>query len=173
MTDVLTIVLRFVHIVFGATWVGFAVFAAFFLGPALQDVGPDGGKVMGALQRRGLMTVMPLLAVLTIVSGFWMFYRMSAGFQPEFMRSRVGATFITGGTIALLGFVFGLVVVRPKMTRMAALMQEMPTITDERVRQERMSEATRLRATGALANKVLAMVLLLALAMMAVARYLG
>lgn len=171
--NVLTVVLRFVHIVAGAIWVGFAVFAAFYLAPAIQEVGPDGGKVMGALQKRGLMTAMPILALLTLISGFWMFWRMSAGFEPEYMRSRAGSTFIMGGTIALVGFLFGMIFVRPKMLRMAALMQEMPTITDDKVRHEKMSEALRLRNTGNLVSKILAVVLVVALTMMAVARYLG
>lgn len=170
--NVLTVVLRFVHIVFGGVWVGFAVFTAFYLAPAIQDVGPDGGKVMGALQKRGLMTAMPILALLTLISGFWLFWRVSGGFQPEYMRTAGGSAFILGGTIALVGFLFGMIFVRPKMLRMAALMQEMPSITDDKVRHEKMSEALRLRNSGAVLSKVLAIVLVVALAMMAVARYL-
>ena len=45
----LQIILRFVHIGAGATWVGMMTFATFFLAPALGDVGPEGGKVMAAL----------------------------------------------------------------------------------------------------------------------------
>src|ERR687891_465683 len=48
------ILLRLVHVVFGALWVGMVVFTTFFLAPAVQDTGPDGGKVMAALQRRGI-----------------------------------------------------------------------------------------------------------------------
>ena len=60
--DPLVIVLRLIHVVAGALWVGMVTFATYFLQPALQESGPEGGKVMAAVQRRGLMTVMPILA---------------------------------------------------------------------------------------------------------------
>ena len=37
--DILVVVLRLVHIVGGCLWVGFAVFVAFYLAPAVQDAG--------------------------------------------------------------------------------------------------------------------------------------
>ena len=77
--DPLVIVLRFVHVVFGALWVGMVVFTTFFLMPAIQEVGPDGGKVMAAVQRRGLMTVMPVLAIGALISGIWLYIRAAAG----------------------------------------------------------------------------------------------
>ena len=48
--DPLVIVLRFVHVVFGALWVGMVAFVTFFLMPALQAAGPEGGKVMAAVE---------------------------------------------------------------------------------------------------------------------------
>ena len=59
---VLTALLRLVHIVAGILWVGFAAFLPFYLVPAVAEAGPEAGKIMGALQRRGLMTVLPALA---------------------------------------------------------------------------------------------------------------
>ena len=50
--ELLLLVLRLVHVVGGILWVGFAVFVPFYLAPAIAEVGPDGGKVMAALQRR-------------------------------------------------------------------------------------------------------------------------
>jgi uncharacterized membrane protein len=37
---------RFLHVFAGALWLGMAIFSAFFLMPAIKEVGPDGGKVM-------------------------------------------------------------------------------------------------------------------------------
>src|SRR5437763_9946864 len=45
---------RALHVLFGAIWLGMAVFASFFVMPAIQEAGPEGGKVMAILMRRGL-----------------------------------------------------------------------------------------------------------------------
>ena len=99
--DPLVIVLRLVHVVCGAVWVGMVTFATFFLQPAVQEVGPDGGKVMGAIQRRGLMTVVPLLAIATLVSGLWLYLRAAGGQHAAYARSPMGMAFGLGGLAAM------------------------------------------------------------------------
>ena len=68
--DPLVIVLRLIHVVAGALWVGMVTFVTYFLQPALQEAGPEGGKVMAAVQRRSIMTVMPILAVSTLADNY-------------------------------------------------------------------------------------------------------
>lgn len=157
----LQIVLRLVHIVSGATWVGMVALATFFVAPALSDAGPEGGKVMAALQKRGLLTVMPVVALLTLISGFWLFARFSGG-QPGVMRSPTGMAFAFGGLSALLAFVIGLVYVRPAMAKAAALAQDPKG--DK-------AEAARIRDRGNAVSVWVARLLFLALGAMAVARY--
>jgi len=169
--DVLTIILRLLHIVAGATWVGFAVFGAFLLGPAIQDAGPEGGKVMGALQRRGMMTAMPLLAITTIISGLWMYWRVSAGFNGAYMGSPVGAMYGVGGALAILGFVLGLTITRPAMMKIGAMMQSMGPETPPDERERRMQEVGRLRSRASATSRWLTMMLLASVAAMAIARY--
>ena len=40
----LVVLLRLVHVLAGVLWVGFAVFVPAYLGPAIQETGPDGGN---------------------------------------------------------------------------------------------------------------------------------
>src|ERR687891_2534230 len=98
------ILLRLVHVVFGALWVGMVVFTTFFLAPAVQDTGPDGGKVMAALQRRGIMTAMPIFALGTLLSGIWLYWRLSGGFQAGYLTSPSGLPFGLGGAAGLLAY---------------------------------------------------------------------
>lgn len=165
------IILRLLHIVAGATWVGFAVFGAFLLGPAIQDAGPEGGKVMGALQRRGMMTAMPLLAMTTIISGLWMYWRVSAGFNAAYMGSTVGAMYGVGGTLAILGFVLGLTITRPAMVKITAILQSLGPDTPAEERQRRMAEVGQLRSRAQATSRWLTMMLVAAVAAMAIARY--
>lgn len=165
------IVLRLIHVVLGALWVGMMVFTAFFLGPAIQDAGPDGGKVMAALQRRGLMTVTPILALGTLLSGIWLYWRVSGGFQSGYVTSPGGLAFGLGGAAALLAYGIGMIVMRPSMLRVAALAQTLDSATP-REREERMAEMQRLRARGAAVSRWVAGLLVAAVAAMAVGRYL-
>ena len=169
--DLLTVVLRLVHVVLGALWVGTAVFTAVFLAPAMQDAGPDAAKVMGALQRRGFMTVLPILAIATLVSGLWLYWRASAGFQAAYVTSPVGLGFGVGGTLAIVAYAFGMIVTRPAMLRSVALAQTLGTASDDE-RRKIAAEVQRLRARGTAGGRVVAVLLTAAVAAMAVARYL-
>ena len=170
--DPLVIVLRFVHIVFGAIWVGMIVFATFFLMPAIQEVGPDGGKVMAAVQRRGLMTVMPILALGALISGIWLYIRAGAGMPAEFGRSPVGMAYGLGGLAAVVAWVLGVAVLRPSMMKAMALGQSLGPSASGDERQRVMAEAQRLRARAAASGRATAYLLLFAVTAMAVARYL-
>ncbi len=170
--DPLVLVLRFVHVVFGALWVGMVAFSTFFLMPAIQEVGPDGGKVMAAVQRRGLLTVIPLLALGALISGVWLYIRAAAGMHAEFARSPVGMAFGLGGLAAILAYAVGIAVMRPSMMKAMALGQSLGATTSAEERQSVMAEAQRLRTRAAAAGRVTAYLLLFAVAAMAVARYL-
>ena len=169
--DILVVVLRLVHIVGGCLWVGFAVFVAFYLAPAVQDAGPDGGKVMGALQRRGILTVLPLLAALTLLSGIWLFWRVSGGQVHAFMASGVGMTLGLGALSAIVAYVLGMTIMRPSMMKAMAAMQSMANASTPEERESLMQTGARYRARGAVAGRVVAVLLILATAAMAVARY--
>lgn len=170
--DPLVIVLRFVHVVFGAIWVGMVVFATFFMMPAVQEVGPDGGKVMAAIQRRGLMTVMPLLALGALISGVWLYIRAAAGMHAEFARSPVGMAFGLGGLAAIVAWLLGVAVLRPSMMKAMALGQSLGASAGAEERQRVMGEAQRFRARAASAGRATAYLLLFSVTAMAVARYL-
>ena len=167
----LMIVLRFAHVFFGALWVGMMAFQAFFLGPAVADAGPDGAKVMGGLMRRRLPVVMPLMGLIVIISGLWMFQRLSGGNMGAFMDTPIGKAFGWGGASAILAFLIGVIAMRPLMMRMMKLGETMAS-TPPQDRPAQAAELQRLRArSGVLANVVTGL-MLLALAAMAVARYL-
>ncbi|HEV2672430.1 MAG TPA: hypothetical protein VGU74_15155 [Gemmatimonadales bacterium] len=167
----LTIVLRFAHVVFGALWVGMMGFQVFFLMPALSDIGPDAGKVMGALVKRKIPIFMPLFALIALVSGMWLFQRMSGGNMGALMQTTMGKAFGFGGLVALLAFLAGILVMRPAMLRSAKLMESLPA-TPPAERAAVQAELQKLRERGTLLGKVVMWMLLFTLAAMAVARYL-
>lgn len=165
------IVLRFVHIVGGVFWVGTGLFTSLFLVPPLARSGPAAGQVMGALQQLRLFTVLPVVALLTIVSGIRLMWIVSGGFSEVYMNSRMGQTLMWSATAAVLAFVMSVVVSRPTAVRSATLVQSLATVNDaERPRIE--AELATLRKRGAVASVAGVVLAIVAAGGMAVARYL-
>lgn len=155
------LVLRLVHILSGVFWVGTMMFNSAFLFPALKEAGPDGAKVAAGLAKRRFMIVMPIVALLTIASGIWLFSVVSGGGQPTFMQTRQAKTLIVGAICAIVAFLIGIIVVRPAMTKAMAVGQSDPS----------RAQSLRIRADNA--GRVVTLLLVLAAAAMAMARYVG
>ena len=170
--DALLIFLRLVHVVSGVLWVGSMFFTTIFLVPSMQEAGPDGAKVMAGLQKRGMMTVVPILAIATILSGVWLYWRVSNGFDPAFSTSGIGLAFGLGGIAAIIAYAIGITTVRPSMLRAGMLAQQLAQAPQGGEREAQMVEIGRLRARAAAAGRVVLGLLLFATAAMAVARYL-
>ena len=170
--DLLLIILRLVHIVLGAFWVGTMIFNAFFLMPSMLEAGPDGMKVAAGLAKRRFLDVLPPVAGLTILSGLWLYWKASLGFQPAYMGSAVGMTYGLGAVAALIAFGLGIAIMRPSMLNAAALSQAAASAAPDD-RAAKLAEASALRLRGAQTAKVVAVVLIIAVAAMAVGRYMG
>jgi hypothetical protein len=168
----LMVVLRLIHIGTGVFWAGTLFFMASFLEPSVRAAGPEGGKVMMQLFARGFLNKLPITAVLSILSGAWLLWIASAGFDPAWMGSRAGIALSTGALTALIGFTIGVAVMRPAALRVYAIMQAMPAITDESTRAARAAEAQVHRQRAATAGRAVAGLLGITVAAMATARYL-
>ena len=160
---------RVLHVLSGAIWVGVAVFGAFFLLPAVKDVGPDGGKVMGALQRRGFVAFIPIIATLTVLSGLWLYWRYTAGFNPEISRTHAGMTFGIGGLLGITAAITAIGIVSRAMARAMKLSQAAAGMTDAHARNEALATAQRLRERGQIGARVVAVLLILTISLMAIA----
>ena len=76
------IFLRFIHIVSAIFWAGSIMYLAWFVGPAVRALGPDGGKFMQQLTRTNKMpTAMAIAGLLTNIGGILLIERLSGGFQ--------------------------------------------------------------------------------------------
>lgn len=169
--DTSMVVGRLIHILAGVFWVGTMVFVTTFLIPAIRDTGPDGGKVMAALTRRRFMQVMPVIAILTILSGLHLLGKVSNGFQVEYLKSGPGHAYGVGGGLAILAFIIGIAVTRPAMMKAVKLAESAASASEDE-RPVILAKAQASRARGARAGIVVAWLLVLATVAMAVGRYL-
>src|SRR5262245_1485420 len=113
-----------IHVICASIWLGSAFFGAWFLMPAIADLGPDGGKVMGAVQKRGWIVVVPVIATLTLLSGFYM-YRQYMGVDTT-QAKMLGY----GGISGLLAYVLGIAVVSRSLSKAMGLTQKAMTMPD-------------------------------------------
>ncbi|MBA2628069.1 MAG: hypothetical protein H0U85_08650 [Gemmatimonadales bacterium] len=167
------ILLRLLHIVVGACWVGAAVFIGGMLIPSVRAVGPAAGPVMQQIAGvRRLPKWMIVAAAVTVVSGIGLYSIDSAGFSSAWMHTGSGVTFGAGGALAILAFAYGATVNAPTSQRLSRLMGEMQQVGGPPP-PDRIAEMQRLQGRLASAGTVVAVMVVLATALMAVARYAG
>ena len=160
--------LRIVHILAGIFWVGGTLIMAFFVGPTAGATGEAGQKFVGHLVNNlKFSSRMSAAAGSTILAGFILYWIDSNGFTSAWMSSGAGRGFGIGAAFALIGFVFGLLVGRTTkaMAQLGAQIQGKPS-------SEQMAQLDKLRKQQVTYSNITAVLLILAVIFMAIARYL-
>ncbi|WP_159016541.1 hypothetical protein [Cognatiluteimonas profundi] len=111
--------IRALHIIVAAAWFGAAAFVTLYLMPAMRQVGPQGGPVMQALDQRKFHVFMAANAGLTVLSGCWLYWTLTAGLQPGVVHSPMGVVFGLGGLAGLLAAILGAAVIGRNVKRLA------------------------------------------------------
>lgn len=166
------LVLRLLHVLGSIAWVGSSFFTSFFLVPALQPGSTAFGEVMGGLARRKLFTVLPIAALVTILSGARLLQIVSSGFSAAYFELASGRVYALSGVAAVLAFVLSLLVSRPAAVRAATLAAQRQAATTDKERAAIDATLAMLRRRGQLATTVAMALLIVAACGMAVARYL-
>mgnify|MGYP006329682657 FL=1 len=169
--DPVFLVMRLLHVCFGVFWVGVIVFAATMLMPSVRDTGPDGGKVMLALLRRGYMTILPVAALLTTVSGFWMYMKLMSTIGPVWAGSMSARVYGLGAAAAVVAYGLGFFIIRANALKLRVLMEALPNTPEGPARAALMEQMAGPRARMAAISPWVASLLAVATICMAVARY--
>lgn len=169
--DVLFLTMRILHVLLGAFWAGTLIFVAFLLMPSVRDAAPEGGKVMLALMRRGYMTLLPVVAILTLVSGFWLYWNLIVTVGPLWAGSMSARVYGVGAVAALVAFLLGIFILRPSGKKLQALMEQMANTPEGQARATVAEEMNAPRARMAATAPWVAVLLAVATVCMAVGRY--
>ena len=164
------LVLRAIHVYGAVVWAGSSLFVAFFLIPAIGMAGPAGGPVMGALVKRKLFTIVPIVAVVTMLAGLRLMWLTSKGFSARYFSSALGQTYIVGATFALATFTLFMTVNYPAIGRMVALGQQIAA-APEAERGALTAQLNALRARTATVSKIAALFISITVVAMALGRY--
>jgi len=165
------VVLRLVHIVLGALWVGSVFALTAVVAPGMQALGLPLDPVMRTLEHRKFPQLMMTFAGLSILAGLAMLYKLSNGFQAAFMGSHFGSALSFGGLCAILALVIGASVQAPSAARAKAIRLDMKN-TPRQGEDPRQAAVSALQRRIVTAGRVVLILLLLTVSAMAVARYL-
>ena len=158
---------RVIHVLFGVFWAGATFLVVLFLEPAVRDTGAAGGAVMGAMVRRGYSGFIGVLALVNVLTGLWLLWRLSGHFSSGFMGSTSGMLLSTGMLAAILALGTGLHGVRSAVTKLTAIGGRVaasgaPPSPDDQ------AAMARLRGKLRLYSRITAVLLLVALVTMAI-----
>ncbi|MEO5589617.1 MAG: hypothetical protein ABIS03_08530 [Gemmatimonadaceae bacterium] len=161
---------RIVHIAGGVSWAGAIFFLALFLFPAVKQAGHDGSAVVVALARQRVLDIVPVIAMFTMVSGFYMYWRSSISIGSSYMQSGTGVAYGIGAVATVIAFITGASFIRPTMKKAMALSQRASSVSATE-RDALLTQAELLEVRGGRAARVVALLLGIAVVAMSVARY--
>lgn len=166
------LVFRFVHIIAGALWFGSAFLFSLFLGPAAAKVGPASAPVMHvAVKERKVAKVITGLAITAVSAGWimWLYHANQAGLQAwwDLTEAKV---LLLGGVLATIAMFEGLHGVGNNVEKLVDLGDEVAG-SGGPPSPEQAAVMQRLGAAIERSSKIDLVLLFLAVACMATARY--
>mgnify|MGYP001180330177 CR=1 FL=1 len=164
--DAEIVILRLLHIVPGAVWVGSAIFLAFVLQPALKVTGPPHAGAVMANMVKPMVITLHTSVWLTMIFGVVMAFRVR---DPlfDFLWSTVWGTMIwLGFVFAVFGCVIGTIggMTSNKMMDLGKSLQGPPT-------PEQGAEIARLQSRAMMLTKVASLLVTAAIVVMALAQH--
>jgi hypothetical protein len=167
----LFLTMRVLHVVLAAAWFGAAVFTTLLLGPAIGLSGPAGGQVMNALVRRGVPQYMASIGGLTILTGVYLFWRFTGGFDPAISGSRAGIAFSIGALTGLIGLILGGSMIGGSVRKLTALSAQAAGMKEGPDRAALMKTMEALRDRMEKFGKIVMVLLFISMAAMALGHY--
>jgi uncharacterized membrane protein len=162
--------LRIIHILTGVFWAGTIFFMVSFLMPAMTRAGTGARPVQAEFARAKLFQKIPIVALLAIISGFWMYYLRMDG-NPSWARMNEAKVLGAGGVAALVAFIYGATVARPNQEKAQALAARLPEMPDGPEKDAAMAQIAVHGGKVAMAARIVATLLGITVISMAAARY--
>jgi uncharacterized membrane protein len=171
MTAVTFLTIRAAHVLVAALWIGSTVFMATLVMPAIDATGAAGGQLMARLQRRGFPIYMEVIGVTTVISGLYLLWHFTGGFDPSVSTSHAGLAFGVGGAAGVLAGVIGGAVVGRSGKKLAQISASTMTIADDHVHRALLAQIASLKRRMRIGTRVVVGLQTTALVFMSVGHY--
>jgi hypothetical protein len=168
---ILFLAVRILHVGLAALWVGSTAFVVFFVIPALKDAGTAASPMMGAIARRGIAGYMGALGGIAVLSGFWLYWRLTGGFQPALSATHAAMVFGTGGMLAIIAVILGGAVVGRSANKMGALGGKAMALPEGPERAKLMAQSNAARDRWLTTGRILLVLQIIILALMTIGHY--
>lgn len=168
--DIYVIVLRLVHIFAGVAWVGAGLLVMNVVEPFARTAGPEGERFLQRLIGQSKYSqYMGIVGGLNTLSGILLYWRESGGLQPIWIMTAAGIVLTIGGLAGISAFLVGPLVHAPTGARLAAIGKEIEA-SGKPPSPVQLAELQSLQNKIAGANKLSAVLLIILVAGMAIAR---
>jgi len=171
MSTLLFLLIRVLHVIMAGAWLGAVMFNTFLLGPTFKQIGPAAAPVTTALVRRGVVKYMASIGGLTVLTGFYLFWRFTGGFDPVVSGSRAGITFSIGALTGLIALILGGSMVGGSAKKLVDLGGRMASMPEGPERAGAMKTMEMLRGRIETFGKIVTVLLLVSMATMALGHY--
>lgn len=166
------LLLRVVHILLAAVWFGATVATAFYFVPAIKDAQAAGGEVMAGVMKRGYSIMISSVSGLVMLTGLYLYYHFTQGFDPIISASMPGRVFGTGAIAGIVATVIGSMV-GGKARRAMTLMQKAGPMANGADKTALLQQAASIQQSMATMNKVTLVLMLIAIVTMSIGHFVG
>ena len=171
MTATTFLAIRAAHVLVAALWIGASVFASALLMPAVDASGRSGGQVLDRLMRRGFDVYMTAVGITTVLSGIYLFWRFTGGFDLSVSTSHAGLVFGIGGVAGVLAGVVGGGVVGRSSKKLRSIVTTSITVADDGVHRALLGEIDALKQRMKFGSQAVVVLQTIALVCMSVGHY--
>ena len=167
--NVFMVIMRLIHIPAGVFWVGGVLILVTFISRSAQAVGEDAAKFMQHFTlRSGFQQSMAGAGILTVASGYLMYYRLFGWLAP--LNTGAGLALTVGGTAGIIALLIGFFVFAKGTNRMRAIADEIAA-SGGPPKPEQLAEMGTLQETLSRAGGITAVLMVIALIGMTLSEY--
>jgi hypothetical protein len=163
--------IRVLHVVLAGIWLGMAFFVSMFLLPAVSERQSVGGDMMAAIVRRGIVPFMASIGGTTVLTGFYLFWRFTGGFDPAISASRGGMAFSIGALTGFIALILGGSMIGATAKKIAKLNAKVSALAEGAERAAVTNEMTALTGRMVTFSRIVVVLLLISMATMALGHY--
>ena len=169
MNALLFLALRAAHVFLAAVWIGSTVFVSALMMPAVEAAGPSGNQLLVRMNRRGMHAYMAVLGATTVLTGLYLLWHFTGGFDASVTTSHAGLAFAVGGASGVLAGIVGGAVVGRSAARIGSMMKDAPP--DSPPSASTLQQIMNLRHTMKIGTRAVIALQSIALVLMAVGHY--
>ncbi|MGH8235346.1 MAG: hypothetical protein ACREPU_14295 [Rhodanobacteraceae bacterium] len=162
---------RVLHILAAALWIGTTALLTFFVSPAIRGRGPRGAPVMVELMRRRMGLYIAVASGVTILSGLWLYWIFTAGFDLGVIASPSGLIFGIGALCGIVAPIIGGAVIGRSAERIAKVARKATQLADGAERNALMGDVAILQRRVATFSRIDVLLLVAALVLMSLGHY--